>query len=179
MDQNLNQAPVTQNTQNLQNPQFNQPSPPNKRKILLILIACLALLLIVSIGVAVALSNPGDSDNSNKVISQSPTPSVKPTLIPFPSESEYVEGELIISYEEGQGPDSLPEQRASEIKSIFQTLGVVSEEQVYKDTTDPTLRNFYLLKFKKGVDIEAAAQEIYKIPEVKGAEPNVEASVFE
>lgn len=104
---------------------------------------------------------------------------VKPTLIPFPSKEQYVEGQLIINYETGMGPEELKDSaRIQAIQDLFKKEGVISQEKMYKNNTDIQLKNFYILYFSPGVDIESAAQRIYSLPEIKGAEPNVEATIL-
>jgi hypothetical protein len=112
------------------------------------------------------------------VLNPSPTIEVKPTLQPFPPKGQYVEGQLIISFKNGRGIEDLSIERSKEIQEIFRQAGVISQEKIYKDSTDPALKNFYILHFAKGIDIEKAAQKIYELPEIKGAEPNAKATIF-
>ena len=140
-------------------------------KIVVILVIFLFLILPITL-YAVKMS-------SNTIIPIPQNGIAKPTLIPFPSKEQYVEGQLIINYQAGMGPKELKDSaRVQTIQDLFKKEGVISQEKVYKDNTDMQLKNFYLLHFSPGVDIESAAQRIYSLPEIKGAEPNVEATIL-
>jgi len=112
------------------------------------------------------------SSQEKKLISNPPE-SIKPTLIPFPSKGNYVENQLIVEYKEGLSPSELIDNDKREnLASALQKIGVTSQNKLY-ESNEPTLKNFYVLTFKAGVDVKKARIEIYELPEIKSVEPNI------
>lgn len=65
-----------------------------------------------------------------------------------------------------------PEGKLKRLEEADKKVGVVSKERVFRDVSDPTLTNTYLLKLKQGSDVLKVV-ELYKgVPEVEYAEPN-------
>lgn len=147
---------------------INSLSIRNK-KIIIILVA--GAVIIPFIIFLLASFTTDTSQEDNKTV---PTKEPLPT---FP-DTQAVEDELIIRYVQGQEFDSLTEERKNEISQLFESYGVISQEKAYPEATEGDLTRSYLLKFSGGQDIEAAAQEIYKLPEIEGAQPNTQFGLF-
>ncbi|MEK7559465.1 MAG: hypothetical protein AAB521_04105 [Patescibacteria group bacterium] len=110
--------------------------------------------------------------------SVSPTEDAKPTLAPFPSKGDYVENQLIVEYKEGMSPEELLDNdERSKLADSLTELGVTLQEKI-SETDDPKLKNFYVLTFKDGIDVEAVSSKIYAIPQIKGVEPNGKVGIF-
>lgn len=149
---------------------LQQERPNNKKKKILLVSILLGVLLILLVGVTVfALSSNKKDGGQNQ---SNLTPTIKPTLIPFPKES-VSENTLIIRYRAGSTPEDLNgTERYNEILNLLESLGVISQEKI--DDYNPDLPDVsYKFTFKQGVDVEDAAQEIYKLPEIDHAEPEV------
>lgn len=107
-----------------------------------------------------------------------PTEAPKPTLLPFPSKGDYVGNQLIVEYKEGMSPDELRDNnQRSQLASDLQELGVISQKKLY-ESTDPKLKNFYILTLKEGIDAKGVSNKIYSIPQIKGVEPNGKVGIF-
>lgn len=133
-------------------------------KIVVILVVLLFLILPITLYAV---------KRSNSIIIPAPQNGiVKPTLIPFPKES-ISKTSIIIRYKKGSSPDDLiGSERLKELETTYTGLGVISQEKI--DDFDPSLPDLsYKFTFKNGIDVERAAQEIYKLPEIENAEPNV------
>lgn len=148
---------------------INSLSIRNK-KVILVLVAAAVFIPFLIFGIASLTSNSSSSSN-NEVL---PT---KPPLPTFP-EAQAVEGELIIQYVQGQEFDNLSESRRAEITEIYEGLGVISQQKAYPEASSGDLSRSYLLRFSEGYDIEVAAHEIYKLPEIEGAQPNTQFGLF-
>ena len=96
----------------------------------------------------------------------------KPPLPTF-ADAPRVEGELIIIYSEGQEFENLSDVRQAEITAFLEEQGAISQEKAYEVSEGP-LAGSYILKFRSGIDIEAAAQQIYQLPEIENAQPNIQ-----
>lgn len=106
-----------------------------------------------------------------------PSPSPKPTLRPFPTK-DVVPLQLVIKFKEGKNPnDNKDVASNAAVKEVFNEVGVISFEKMYK-SNDTTLNNYYVLKFKQGVNLEDAAKKIYALPEIENAEPKNIFKVF-
>ena len=107
-----------------------------------------------------------------------PSEANKPTLPPFPSQGDYVKNQLIIEYKEGMSPEEiLDNDERSALAQALQDAGIVSQKKL-SDTTDPKLKNFYVLTFKEGIDAKEVSTKIYAIPQIKGVEPNGTVEIF-
>lgn len=91
------------------------------------------------------------------------TPNVNPT-------STFVPDQLIIKYKSGQTPEELTSQRKEEIQKIFNEAGVLSQEKLYPENA--ALKGYFMLKFKKGINLENAKDILNTIPEIENAEQN-------
>ena len=145
---------------------INRLSIRNK-KIIIILIL-IATIIPLAVFLTATMVKPNDD-----VI-------VMPTKSPLPTfpDSQRVENELVIQYAQGYEFEKLTSSRQQEIDSIYKGLGVISYEKAYPEITNGELSRSYVLKFKDGIDLENAAQRIYELPEIEGAQPNTEFGLF-
>lgn len=148
---------------------INNLSIGNKRLIIILVAAAVVIPLFIFITASLSGQNNNPKDSE-----------IVPTKEPLPTfpESQAVEDELIIQYAQGMEFDALTEERKNEITQILNDLGVISQERAYPDAGEGELMRSYLLKFSGGQDIEEAAQEIYKLPEIEGAQPNTQFGLF-
>ncbi len=102
----------------------------------------------------------------------------KPTLPPFPTEVS-VQGELIIVYADGKNPEENTDLESKKrIDEVLSSIGLMSQEKLYKDSTDAKLKNYYLIKFNSPISLQQVAEKIYALPEIENAEANVKNSIF-
>lgn len=163
-----NNASNNSNVVNQQLPTEQNTRPKSTLNIKFLLIAAIVFILVALSVIFISVKS-----TTNKIIPVSPTETPKPTLQPFPPKGDYIENQLIVEYKEGMSPDELTDnnQRA-ELAKVLQDAGVILQEKL-SQTTDPNLKNFYVLTFKDGIDVKAASRKIYEIPQIKGVEPNV------
>lgn len=116
------------------------------------------------------------------LIKSSSGPTVPPTPTPTPGEAinytdpfkmPYIPDQLIVKFK-----DRYTLEEIENLRSVLSKIGVISQEPVF-DSDDPSLRNYYLLKFKPGTDIKKIKEELDKIPEIEFAGPNHEVVAFE
>ena len=84
----------------------------------------------------------------------------------FSPQAPHANDELIIKLK-----DSYTRVELERLNKKFTELGIVSQRKVY-DSEDPRLKNFFVLKFKKGTDIKKTGQELINLPELEGVAPN-------
>lgn len=151
-----------------------------------LLILFLAIILITALPLVIFFSTKQTPVGPQPEPTQIPEPTgivtptfeVKPTLPPFPEKGGYVENELIIEYKEGMSPDELTDNgQRSRLAQALADAGVISQKKLYQ-SLDPKLKNFYVLTFQNGVDVQEVSKIIYQLPEIKGVEPNGKASIF-
>lgn len=107
-----------------------------------------------------------------------PTEVLKPSIIPFPSEGNYVKNQLIVQYREGRSPaDLIDNDERSKLASALSELGVISQEILIKDQ-ETNLQNYYVLTFSDDIDIKDAVEGLSKIPEILTVEPNATFNLF-
>lgn len=139
------------------------------------LIAKIILGLVILLAVIIPIVLLSGKD---KTASPPEDVKVKPTLAPFPTEGAYIPDQLIIQYQDEMGPEELSDvNRRQFVEQILKEAGVISQEKLYS-SNDPTLKNYYVLKFAKGINLREAAEKIYSLPEVKNAETNAESKIF-
>ena len=158
----------------------NQENFYEKNKKLLFLGIGILLLLLITLFYFSFLQKQKSSNPVQNSQTPTPTPSVVPSVsLPFETTptpiasptATFVPDQLIIQYNLGQTPEDLNSERNSQIKVILDQIGVISQEKLYT-TNDATLRTYYMLKFKKGTDLEGVKKILDTIPEVKNAEQN-------
>lgn len=102
----------------------------------------------------------------------------KPTLPPFPT-GVSVQGELIIVYVDGKNPEENTDAESKKrIDEVLSSIGLTSQEKLYKDSTDAKLKNYYVVKFNSSLPLQQVAEKIYALPEIENAEANVKNSIF-
>lgn len=150
----------------------------SKFYILFIVIALVVVLFPVLFFSTYLVKNNSKVAPSPTRQAPSPVEDTKPSLQPFPSKGDYVENQLIIEYKEGMSPEELLDNdQRSQLAADLQRLGVILQEKLH-ESTDTNLKNFYVLTFKEGIDVEKVSTEIYKIPQIKGVEPNGKVEIF-
>ncbi len=112
------------------------------------------LLFPIAIFVISALQNQGQ------------IPSSKISKKTFEPTAPYVPDQLIVRLKESYTKGEL-----ETLARKFDELGVESQEKVFK-SDDPSLKNYYVLKFKQGTDIEKAGQELINLKEIEKIQPN-------
>lgn len=65
-----------------------------------------------------------------------------------------------------------PEIRLLDLRLKLEEVGVLSWEKVYKETEDPVLKRYYLLKLKKGTSVEKTYEELTAFYEIENLQPN-------
>lgn len=167
----------TSDNSNIVNQQV--PAEQNTRPKSTLNIKFLLIAVIVFILIAVSVIFISVKSTTNKMVPPvSPTETPKPTLIPFPPKGEYVENQLIVEYKEGMSPDELKDNnQRGQLAEALQNAGVISQEKHF-ESTDPKLKNFYILTLKEGIDAGEVSNKIYAIPQIKGVEPNGKVGIF-
>jgi thermitase len=84
----------------------------------------------------------------------------------FDTKAPFVADQLIVKLK-----DSYTEAELKRLKDKFDELGVVSQEKAFQ-SNHPSLKNYYILKFKPGTDIKRVGQELINLPEFLEVEPN-------
>ncbi len=148
---------------------------PKKRKFLFLGIIILFLLITIAITTFAYFKFQEKNESikinisttTSTVNSSSPTTSVE-SLLPTP---EVLEGELIVKYRQGMGPDEVSIERKTEIDKIFSELGISSQKKMYESTSS-ALKNYYIINFEKDVNLDNMISEIKKLPEIENVEKN-------
>jgi len=142
--------------------------------ILLLILIFIAYMLIQESKTGSVPTNPKISPTTTITSAISPTvyisKSPSPTVVASPT-AAFVPDQLIIKYKYGQTPEELTAQRDTEITIILDQAGVLSQEKLYS-SQDSTLKRYYVLKFKKGTNLESAKETLSTIPEIENAEQN-------
>ncbi len=147
--------------------------PKSTLNIKFLLIAAIVFILVVLSVIFISVKS-----TTKNIVPATPTEAPKPTLRPFPPKGEYVENQLIVEYREGMSPEDLKDNnQRSQLAEALQDAGVVSQEKHYQ-STDPKLKNFYILTFKEGIDAQEVSNKIYAIPQIKSVEPNGTVEIF-
>ncbi len=154
----------------------NKENPlPKKRKLLFLAIIILFLLITVAI-TAFAYFKYQEKGESIKINISTTTTTTNLTNSPTPADGllptpEVVEGELIVKYKQGMGPDEVSINRKTEIDKILADLGMISEEKMYESSSS-ALKNYYIINFEKDVNLDSMIDEIKKLPEIENVEKN-------
>ena len=135
-----------------------------------IIITLILIAMVIPLGIFLTATMTKSDDTINITPTKSPLPT-------FP-DAQRVENELIVQYAEGYEFENLSPARQQEIDVFYKDLGVASYEKAYPEITEGELSRSYLLKFNVNTDIEVAAQKIYELPEIEGAQPNTEFGLF-
>ena len=88
----------------------------------------------------------------------------RPYLI-YPG-APYAQDQLIVKFKEEYTYEEL-----TRLQAKLDELGVISQEQIF-ETLDPSLKDFYLLRLKKGTDIKGALEKLVGFQEIEQAGPN-------
>ncbi len=129
-----------------------------KEKSLLIGMILISAVLIVPLFIFI-------SSTINQNSKTTPTPTLGDEE-DDPFKAPYVADELIVKYKDTYTIDEI-----ENLKSTLENLGVVSQRKV-SDSDDPTLRNYYLLTFKKGTDVKKTKEKLNKLSEIEFSGPN-------
>lgn len=78
----------------------------------------------------------------------------------------FVADELIVEYK-----SSYSEEEVKILKKKLDEIGVVSQEKIFK-SDNPKLKNFFLLKFKKGSNVKKITEELSNFKEIESVELN-------
>jgi len=78
----------------------------------------------------------------------------------------YAADQLIVKYK-----DSYTLVEIERLRDKLNEIGVVSQEKVF-DSNDPRLKNYYLIKFAKGSNIDNIIKELEGFPEIEKAGPD-------
>ena len=138
-----------------------------KNKTILIVIF---LMILLFAGLSILVLSRNDQENIG--ILPTPTltaePAISPVLTP-----EFVPDQIIVKFKTGQSIDEIKDgNKKKELKNKLKNIGVVSEEKVFKNTDDPLLKNYYILKLKKGTDVLETKKILENLPEIESAEPD-------
>ncbi|MCL5970449.1 MAG: hypothetical protein M1450_03045 [Patescibacteria group bacterium] len=114
------------------------------------------------------------SKNEPENIGVLPTPVLTPeTAVSKAPAPEFAPDQIIVKFKEGFAIDEIKnESEKRELINSLQKTGVESWEKLYKNTEDPTLKNYYILKLKKGTDVLEIAEKLKSLKEIDNAEPN-------
>ncbi|PIP74720.1 MAG: hypothetical protein CO135_02640 [Candidatus Levybacteria bacterium CG_4_9_14_3_um_filter_35_16] len=115
-----------------------------KKKKTLSIIGITSLLFLITLGIFASFSK----DTKTKEIS-----------------GPFVKDQVIIKYK-------VDLSQSVEFKQKLTSLGVISQEKVYKTSTNPSLSKYYILKLKQGIDVKSVVKELSKFNELEKAEPN-------
>lgn len=143
-----------------QEPEFlpiqNKISQFFKNKFMVIAMFILGIILLFPIAIFLMsqLSGQGQAPEQNI-----PKKTFAPTA---PHRTDQLIVKLKESYARGE---------LERLKKKFDELGVESQEKL-ADSDDPSLKNYYILKFKPGTDIKKAGQELINLEELEDAEPD-------
>ncbi len=118
------------------------------------IIVLLIILALIPVGLFLLL-NPKAKKNI--------PPTVREVFYP---KAEYVAGQLIVKYKDSYTIDEI-----THLKSKLDSIGIDSQKRVF-DSNDPRLRNFYVLYFKKDVDIKKVGEDLAKMQEIEAISPN-------
>lgn len=113
----------------------------------------LSLLAIFAIS---QLSGQGQIPKTSKDIA-------KKTFAPT---APFVADQLIVKLK-----DSYTRDEIEKLNKKLTELGVVSQEKAF-ESEDPLLRNYFILRFKEGTDIEKVGQELINLSDLEVVEPN-------
>ena len=128
-----------------------------KRSVQIIGLLVVAVVMFIPICLFVISSLNGGQSISQK--KDQPKP-----IDPFPV--PYVKDELIVKYKDEYTLDEI-----LNLKKELDSLGVEKSQSLF-NSNDPGLKNFYVLKFKKGTDVKEAKEKLDKLPEIEFVGPN-------
>ncbi|HVT00906.1 MAG TPA: S8 family serine peptidase [Patescibacteria group bacterium] len=80
----------------------------------------------------------------------------------FYPNAPYVANKLIVKYK-----DSYTEDEINNLKGKLDNIGIESQEPLFDSKNDKNLSNFYVLTFKKGVDVKKVAKDLANTPEIE------------
>ena len=84
----------------------------------------------------------------------------------------YIPDQLIVKYKLGQTPEEIQdENKKRSLENFLTTNGVLSQEKLH-ETNDPVLRTYFVLKLKKGVDLQKLTPLLKGREEVESVELN-------
>lgn len=136
----------------------------------LIVVGVIAMILFLPFTLSSVRGTKGKVKESPQV--------AKPTLAPFPTEVS-VKGELIIVYADGKSPEENTDPESKKrIDEVLASIGLTSQEKLYKDSADAKLKNYYVIKFTSSLPLQQVAEKIYALPEIENAQANVKNSIF-
>lgn len=128
-----------------------------KRSVQAIVLLVIAVVMIIPLCLFVISSFKGESPSTQK--KNEPAP-IDPFSVP------YVKDELVVKYKDQYTIDEI-----LNLKKELDRVGVEESQSLF-NSEDPSLKNFYVLKFKKGVDVKRAKEELDKLPEIEFVGPN-------
>ncbi len=131
-------------------PSFTDKFPIFKNRI--VLIGILFVVAVILLSPIIFFISSAINENNKK-----PEEAFKPTAPVIPDQ-------LVVQYK-----DSYSKEEALELKNKLDSLGVVSQEKVFNSDSE-RLKNFYLLKFKKGTDIQAVKKELESFSGIESAD---------
>ncbi len=129
----------------------------SKKYALLIIMILTALILLIPLLIFII---------SSLKTQEKTKPVPAPVKKEFKPVGEYVPDQIIVKYKEKYTREEI-----INLKEKLDAIGVISQDKVF-DSDDPLLKNFYLLKLKKGSDIVKIRNELVSMTEIEVAEPN-------
>jgi len=181
-DENINPQDSAPKTNLL----FNRISEVLKTK----KIALIVIIILILIGIPLSLLT--FSKKPKQPSSPTPTPSASlsptitgevpssptPTKFQLPPEGSYVPDQLIVKYKSGQSPEEIQdEDKKRTLESFLMANGMLSQERLH-ETNDPVLKTFFILKLKKGVDLQELILLLKEREEVESVELNYVPELF-
>lgn len=125
----------------------------SKKNTILILVGVLVVVFVISLFFIFKQKTPRDG--------------AKKVYHPIPKEAEFAKEQLIVQffniYTEGKN---------KKLDEKLKEIGVISVEKLYKDTNDPILERYYIVYFKKGIDVKQIHKTLFDFKEVENADPN-------
>lgn len=89
----------------------------------------------------------------------------------FEPTAPYIPDQLIVKYRNAYTKDEI-----IRLKEKLEAIGVISQEKVF-ESDDELLKNYYLLKFKKGTDIKKVKKELENFKEIENIDINYEVGI--
>ena len=178
-DENINPQNISIQPQE-NNLTDNKPTLLNLRRTIFI-----TLLIVLTIGIPVSLflffNQTKKSTSPTPVPTSTPTSAAIPTPVlsqaPLPSPA-FVPDEVIVKYKSGQSPDEInDDSKKRSLENFLMANGMLSQERLH-ETNDPVLKTFFILKLKKGVDLQKLILLLKEREEVESVELNYVPELF-